>query len=77
MTSQSANMLVVEDDAEMWVTLASILDNQEHRVTAFQSGKKDAEIIKQANLDVDLRLPDLTVFSFWKPSRKSSLRHCG
>lgn len=77
MTSQSANMLVVADDAVIGVTLASILENQEHRVTAFQSGKEDAEIIKQAHPDVDLRLPDLTVFSFWKPPRKSSPRHCG
>ena len=77
MTSQSANMLVVADDAVIGVTLASILEDPEHRVTAFQSGKEDAEIITQTHPDVDLRLPDLAVFSFWKPPRKSSPRHCG
>jgi len=62
MTPGQADILVVEDDAVMRVTLADILEDQGYRVTVCQGGKEGAEFIKQAPPDVviaDLRLPDL------------------
>ena len=62
MTPGPAEILVVEDDAVMRVTLADILEDQGYRVTGCQSGKEGAELIKRSPPDVvmaDLRLPDL------------------
>jgi two-component system response regulator PilR (NtrC family) len=62
MTPGAAEILVVEDDAVMRVTLADILEEQGYQVIGCQSGIEGAQLIKQSPPDVviaDLRLPDL------------------
>ena len=61
MSTDSAHILVVEDESGMRNTLAANLEDQGYRVTACQSGKEALAYIQQHPPDVviaDLRLPD-------------------
>lgn len=61
MSTDSAHILVVEDESGMRNTLAANLEDQGYRVTACPSGKEALAYIQQHPPDVviaDLRLPD-------------------
>ena len=62
MMSETANILVVEDEADTRATLSSILEDTGYKVTQLEKGAEALESVRSRSFDVvitDIRLPDI------------------
>ena len=79
MTEPAVHLLLVEDDENLRVTLADVLEDEGYSVTAVRTGAAALEAVKARAPDVvvlDIMLPDLDGYTICKRLREAGLT-CG